>query len=104
MRNEFYTDGGLAYDFMRLVTTSYPAVSHQKLRLLHEQIISSSSPDHYKHSALYYLLKDLQKYSHQIPRYFANASYLPVKYRTLIDGIWQMDRLDFEVTIRDLFP
>lgn len=83
-----------------LVSKSYPAESHENLRLLHEQIIGSSSPDHHKHSALYYLLKDLQKYSHQSPRDFANASYLPGKYRTFIDGIWYLDRLEFEVSIR----
>ena len=93
---------GLAYDFTHLVTRSYPAESHENLRLLHEQIINSSSPDHHKHSALYYLLKDLQKYSYQSPRDFANASYLPGKYRTFIDGIWQLDRLEFEVITRYL--
>lgn len=92
---------GLAYGFTRLVSRSYPAESHENLRLLHEQIISSSSPDHHKHSALYYLLKDLHKYSHQSPRDFANSSYLPGKYRTFIDGIWYLDRLEFEVVTHD---
>lgn len=87
--------------FFFLVTESYPAESHQSLKLLHEQIISSSSPDHHKHSALYYLLKDLQKYSHKSPKDFASASYLPGKYRTFIDGIWQLDRFEFEVTNHD---
>lgn len=87
---------------MHLVSSSYPAESHESLRLLHEQIISSSSPDHHKHSALYYLLKDLQKHSHRSPRDFANASYLPGKYRTFVDGIWQLDRLEFEVLIHGL--
>ena len=89
-------------DFTRLVLDVYPAESHKKLRFLHEQIISSSSPDHYKHSVLYYLLKDLQRYSHQTPKDFANASYLPTKYRAFIDGIWQLDRLQCEVNIYDL--
>lgn len=95
-------DCGLAYDLTRLVRKRYPPESHDDLRLLHEQIISSSSPDHYKHSALYYLLKDLQKYSHQSPRDYANASYLPAKYRTFIDGIWYLDRFEFEVKSHDL--
>ena len=80
-----------------IVSKIYPAESHEKLRHLHEQIINSSSPDHHKHSALYYLLKDLHKHSHQSPRDFANASYLPGKYRIFIDGIWQLDRLEFDV-------
>lgn len=84
---------------MLSVSDLYPAESHRNLRLLHEKIISSSSPDHYKHSALYYLLKDLQKYSHQSPRDFASASYLPGKYRTFVDGIWQLDRFEFEVEV-----
>lgn len=92
----------LAYHFTRLVSKLYPAESHENLRLLHEQIINSSSPDHHKHSVLYYLLKDLQSYSHQSARDFANASYLPGKYRTFIDGIWYIDRLEFEVSASDL--
>ena len=91
---------GLAHEFTRLVSNSYPAGSHQSLRNLHKQIISSSSPDHYKHSALYYLLKDLHKYSHQSPGDFASSSYLPGKYRTFIDGLWYLDRLEFEVLIQ----
>ncbi|KAL9137739.1 MAG: hypothetical protein Q9175_001048 [Cornicularia normoerica] len=78
------------------------AESYENLRLLHKQIINSSSPDHHKHSALYYLLKDVQKYSHQSPRDFANASYLPGKYRTFIDGIWYLDRLEFAKALDDL--
>lgn len=93
---------GLAYGFTRLVSKLYPAESYENLRLLHKQIINSSSPDHHKHSALYYLLKDLQKYSHQSPRDFANASYLPGKYRTFIDGIWYLDRVEFAVITHDL--
>lgn len=84
------------------VSILYPAESHEKLRLLHEQIISSSSPDHHKHCAFYYLLKDLQKYSFQSPRDFAKASYLSGKYRMYIDGIWYLDRLEFEVITHDL--
>lgn len=91
---------GLTYDFAHLVSKWYPAESHENLRLLHEQIVASASPDHHKHSALYYILKDLQKNSHQSPRDFANASYLPGKYRTFIDGIWYLDRLEFEVCVR----
>ena len=98
--NEFSQDTGLTYDFARLVSKSYPAESHENLKSLHEQIVASASPDHHKFSALYYLLKDLQKNSHQSPRDFANASYLPGKYRTFIDGIWYLDRLEFEVYVR----
>lgn len=101
IRDRFYFKCGLAYVFTSSGSKSYPAESHEKLRHLYEQIISSSSPDHHKHSALYYLLKDLQKYSRQAPRDFASSSYLPGKYRTFIDGIWHLDRLEFEVTTHD---
>ena len=100
--NAIHPNIARAYDFSSLVSDLYPAESHRNLRLLHEKIISSSSPDHHKHSALYYLLKDLQKYSHQSPRDFANASYLPGKYKIFVDGIWQLDRFEFEVDIHDL--
>ncbi|KAF6218617.1 hypothetical protein HO133_005968 [Letharia lupina] len=96
LENELFIDRLLKALGVQKVSRSYPAESHENLRLLHEQIISSSSPDHHKHSALYYLLKDLHKYSHQSPRDFANSSYLPGKYRTFIDGIWYLDRLEFE--------
>lgn len=96
LENELFIDRLLKALGVQKVSKSYPAESHENLRLLHGQIISSSSPDHHKHSALYYLLKDLQKYSHQSPRDFANLSYLPGKYRTFIDGIWHLDRLEFE--------
>ncbi|CAF9906964.1 hypothetical protein IMSHALPRED_005405 [Imshaugia aleurites] len=96
LENELFIDRLLKALGVQTVSKTYPAESHENLRLLHEQIISSSSPDHHKHSVLYYLLKDLQKYSHQSPRDFANACYLPGKYRTFIDGIWYLDRLEFE--------
>lgn len=63
--------------------------------------MSSNSPDHYKQSVLYYILKDLvhskKQPAQQPAQSFAKACYLPEKYKMFIDGLWLLDRLKFEV-------
>ncbi|KAI4242968.1 MAG: hypothetical protein L6R42_010862 [Xanthoria sp. 1 TBL-2021] len=73
----------------------YPPRSNQSLRNLHSQIIESASPDHHKQSLLYYILKDTQDHNTSSST-FARAVFLPEKYRIFIDGIWLLDRGDFE--------
>ncbi|KAI4228266.1 MAG: hypothetical protein L6R36_001769 [Xanthoria steineri] len=73
----------------------YPPRSNQSLRNLHSQIIESASPDHHKQSLLYYIVKDTQDH-HTTSSDFARAAFLPQKYRVFIDGIWLLDRGDFE--------
>ncbi|KAL8854010.1 MAG: hypothetical protein Q9221_001133 [Calogaya cf. arnoldii] len=73
----------------------YPPRSNQSLRTLHSQIIDSASPDHHKQSLLYYILKDTQDHNISSSA-FARAVFLPKKYRIFIDGIWLLDRGDFE--------
>jgi hypothetical protein len=85
------------------VSKLYPPESNHEMRNIHSQITSSSSPDHHKHSVLYYLLRDISHSSHRRAEEFAKASYLPVKYRTFIDGIWYLDRKRFEVIISSRF-
>ncbi|KAL9104347.1 MAG: hypothetical protein Q9163_000693 [Psora crenata] len=74
----------------------YPPDSHRRLRDLYEQISSSASPEHHKKSVLYYLLKDLPQGGCKSPEDFATVSYLPEKYKILVDGLWCLDRLQFE--------
>ena len=74
----------------------YPPDSYRRLQDLYQQISSSSSPEHHRKSVLYYLLKDLPQGLCQDPEDFANLCYLPEKYRILVDGLWYLDRLQFE--------
>ena len=88
-----------------LVSKIYPPTTHSDLRELHNHIVASASPDHHKCSVLYYLVKDvMQKYNagNQLPCQSANGSHLPPNYKTFIDGIWQLDRLRFEVCLAPL--
>ena len=78
-----------------IVPKSYPPRSNQDLRNLHYQIISCSAPDHHKQAVLYYILRDVSPEGEA--KDFVRRTYLPDKYKTFIDGIWHMDRLDFEV-------
>ncbi|KAI4244916.1 MAG: hypothetical protein L6R40_002822 [Gallowayella cf. fulva] len=73
----------------------YPPRSNQELRDLHDQIIQSASPDHHKQSVLYYLLKDIPD-KDKAASTFAQRVFLPEKYRIFIDGIWLLDRGEFE--------
>ncbi|KAL8735530.1 MAG: hypothetical protein Q9166_000698 [cf. Caloplaca sp. 2 TL-2023] len=77
----------------------YPPRSNRTLRNLHQQIISSASPDHHKYSVLYYILKDVSDKDDQHASTFAQAVFLPEKYRIFIDGIWLLDRGHFEDTL-----
>ncbi|KAK4694092.1 protein ELYS, partial [Lecanoromycetidae sp. Uapishka_2] len=96
LEHELFIDRLLKALGVRKVSKCYPPESNQDLRSLHKQITDSSSPDHYKHSVLYYIIKDLSPSSSDAPDDFARASYLPDKYKIFIDGIWFLDRLKFE--------
>ncbi|KAL9639438.1 MAG: hypothetical protein Q9204_001097 [Flavoplaca sp. TL-2023a] len=81
--------------FVNKAQNFYPPRSNQSLRNLHSQIIDGASPDHHKQSLLYYILKDTLDHSRSATK-FARAVFLPEKYRIFIDGIWLLDRGDFE--------
>ena len=74
----------------------YPPRSNQDLHLLFDEIASSTSPTHHKQSTVYYILKDLAHRGRSAERY-AKACFLPGKYQIFLDGIWYLDRLQFEV-------
>ena len=74
----------------------YPPPSNKDLQNLYKRIVDSSAPDHQKQSLVYYILKDLSLEKHS-PEAFAERSYIPGKYQTFIDGIWNLDRLKLEV-------
>lgn len=70
------------------------------LRQLHGQITSSTTiADHHKLSVLYYLLLDIDGAK---ANEFADNAGLPSKYRTLMQGLWYLDRLDFSAALQEL--
>lgn len=75
----------------------YPPGTDEDLRRLHQGIIESNSPDHYKQSLIYYLLRDLKDSLGGRASDFAEIVYLPSKYKIFVDGLWWLDRLEFEV-------
>lgn len=86
-------------DTLCVASKQYPPRSNDGLKNLHHLIVSSASPDHHKQSLMYYILKDLL-HSSSPAEEFSKAVYLPEKYRIFIDGIWCLDRKEFEVTTR----
>ncbi len=85
---------------LTLLTTAsriYPPGSPDDLRKLHSRIVDSSSPDHYKQSLIYYLLQDCESNHYHRAAEFAKVSFLPDKYKIFVDGLWKLDRFEFEV-------
>ncbi|EAS34493.1 uncharacterized protein CIMG_05517 [Coccidioides immitis RS] len=75
----------------------YPPKSIETLRKLHREILASGSPNHHKQSVIYYLLRDCENLDDGTNRLeFARRCLLPQKYKLLVDGIWYMDRLEFQ--------
>ena len=77
----------------------YPPHSEPELRELHKRISSTRAPDNQKQSLLYYIRKDFPNCDHQAAEELTQKFYLPEKYKILIDGLWLIDRLKFEVAI-----
>ncbi|KAL9603710.1 MAG: hypothetical protein Q9219_001029 [cf. Caloplaca sp. 3 TL-2023] len=95
MENELFIDRLLKTLGIEQAIKLYPPRSNQDLRDLHQQIIDSPSPDHHKHSVLYYILKDVTNKDTQPSSMFAKAVYLPPRYRIFMDGLWYLDRGKF---------
>jgi len=70
------------------------------LRDLHEAIVKSDGADHHKISILYYILLDFDAPTgrRDYSAVFEKAAYLPEKYAIYMRGLWNMDRLEFDVS------
>jgi hypothetical protein len=79
-----------------IVTKVYPPRSNADLRSLIEHIVSSELDIHHKQALVYYILKDCRSAPEAAP-HFAQDCHLPEKYRLFIEGIWNLDRLEFRV-------
>ena len=79
----------------------YPPRSNDDLRKLHQKIMSSTAPDHHKHSLLYYIFLDCKAYPRAAENFAADC-YLPDKYATYIEGLWYMDHFHFQHALEKL--
>lgn len=95
MEDELFIDKLLKTLGIEQAVQLYPPRSNQDLRSLHQQIIDSPSPDHHKHSVLYYILLDIPDKDVQPAPTFARAIFLSQRYRIFMDGIWFLDRAKF---------
>jgi hypothetical protein len=80
----------------------YPPKTNSDLRKLHGLIVQADVQEHWRASALYYLLRDWNDGREAVSDFrhaedFATRTYLPEKYRICVEGLWHLDRLNFKV-------
>ncbi|KZF21892.1 hypothetical protein L228DRAFT_284015 [Xylona heveae TC161] len=95
LENELLFDKLLRLLHINQASKLYPPRSNQDLRSLHHKIVSSAAPDHHKLSLLYYILKDV-KTPESLTTRFSAKFHVPAKYETVMEGLWHMDRMQFE--------
>ena len=81
-----------------MIAALYPPQTAEDLDSIQDEITHSESPEHHKLSVLYYLVKDLSRSKPEPVEHFLELSYLPKNYRVFVDGIWCLDRLQFDVS------
>lgn len=94
--NQLFADKLLELLGVQSVTKLYPPISNSDLRTLIRHIFSSELDIHQKQSLIYYILKDCRAPSDAATQ-FARKCHLPEKYRLFIEGLWNLDRLEFKV-------
>ncbi|KAI9925628.1 hypothetical protein ASPWEDRAFT_157261 [Aspergillus wentii DTO 134E9] len=99
--NQLFADRLLGLLGVKAVTTLYPPKSNSDLRTLVNQIVSSALDIHHQQAVLYYILKDCRAVG-EIPSQYARRCHLPEKYRLFIEGLWNLDRLEFRRAIEYL--
>lgn len=78
----------------------YPPKTSADLRSLFTHIVSSELDIHHKQALIYYILRDCRS-APEAAAQFASTFHLPEKYRLFIEALWNMDRLEFRVRIRN---
>lgn len=80
----------------------YPPKTNDDLRQFHETVVRGDQADHYKLSLLYYVLLDCEGSStmrrEDSAEAFAEKCHIPTKYQIYMQGLWHMDRLQFDVS------
>lgn len=74
----------------------YPPRTNANLRELHQLVVDSNGAEHAKYSVLYYVLLDTGS-DDQVADKFAERVVLPKKNQIFMQGLWHMDRREFEV-------
>lgn len=95
--NTVTTVNDVANQALRTVHEKYPPKSNQHLRELYKQILLSSFPNHQKQAVIYYLLRDCR--ANEALVQFLRRCSIPDKYQLFIDGLWHLDRLEFQVML-----
>ncbi|GLI75477.1 hypothetical protein PoHVEF18_003731 [Penicillium ochrochloron] len=101
LENQLFADRLLGLAGITGVTKVYPPKSNADLRSLIEHIVSSELDIHHKQALVYYILKDCRSAPEAAP-HFAQDCHLPEKYRLFIEGLWNLDRLEFRRAIEFL--
>ncbi|KAL4942462.1 hypothetical protein BDV06DRAFT_192047 [Aspergillus oleicola] len=99
--NQLFADRLLELLGVPAVTKLYPPISNSDLRTLIRHIVSSELDIHHRQSLIYYILKDCRAPSDAATQ-FARKCHLPEKYRLFIEGLWNLDRLEFKRAIEYL--
>ncbi|KAE8145629.1 hypothetical protein BDV25DRAFT_133622 [Aspergillus avenaceus] len=99
--NQLFADRLLGLLGVKAVTKVYPPRSNADLRTLFDHIVSSPLDIHHKQALIYYLLKDCRAPNDPAAQ-FSRRFHLPEKYRLFIEGLWNLDRLEFRRAIEYL--
>ncbi|KAJ5692451.1 hypothetical protein N7462_001874 [Penicillium macrosclerotiorum] len=101
LENRLFADRLLGLLGIKGVTKVYPPKTNADLRSLVDHIVSSELDIHHKQALIYYILKDCRSAPDAAVQ-FARSCHLPEKYRLFIEGLWNMDRLEFRRAIEYL--
>ncbi|GES63396.1 nuclear pore complex assembly-domain-containing protein [Aspergillus terreus] len=101
LENQLFVDRLLGLAGVKPVTKLYPPRSNADLRTLVQEIVSSPLDIHHKQALIYYILKDCRAHS-ESATLFSRRCHLPEKYRLFIEGLWNLDRLEFRRAIEYL--
>ncbi|PYI19884.1 hypothetical protein BO99DRAFT_383775 [Aspergillus violaceofuscus CBS 115571] len=102
LEDRLFADRLLGLLGVKAVTRLYPPRSNTDLRTLIGHIVSSPLDIHHKQSLIYYILKDCRGASNDAATQFSRRCHLPEKYRLFIDGLWNLDRLEFKRAVEYL--
>lgn len=83
----------------------YPPKGDSGLRQLHKQICEAPIALHFKHCLIFYLLRDLSPHYKTTPDWatqFATDVHLETRYWTFVEGIWELDNLQFDNAVGHL--
>lgn len=83
----------------------YPPQGDAGLRDLHKRVCEAPIALHYKHCLIFYLLRDLSPHYKTTPEWatqFATDVHLELRFWTFVEGIWELDHLQFNNAVGHL--